>query len=52
MRYLAPYIVPAAEIGHVGAAFAIGMSILIAGVTLRLWSFWTLGEYFTLYRHP
>ena len=47
LLYLAPYIAPAAEIGHVGAAFAIGMGILIAGVTLRLWSFWTLGQYFT-----
>lgn len=47
MLYLAPHIAPAAEIGHAGGAFAAGMGILIAGVTLRLWSFWTLGQYFT-----
>lgn len=47
MLYLAPYIAPAAEIGHAGVAFAVGMVILIAGVTLRLWSFWSLGQYFT-----
>jgi protein-S-isoprenylcysteine O-methyltransferase Ste14 len=47
MLYLAPSIAAAAEIGHAGVAFAVGMVILIAGVTLRLWSFWTLGQYFT-----
>src|ERR1039458_6735375 len=33
MLYLAPSIAAAAEIGHAGVAFAVGMVILIAGVT-------------------
>lgn len=47
MLYLAPYLAPAAEIGHPGVAFAVGMVLLIAGVAVRLWAFWTLGQYFT-----
>ena len=46
MLYLAPVIVPAADIGHPVIAFAIGMVLLVAGVTVRLWSFWTLDQYF------
>jgi protein-S-isoprenylcysteine O-methyltransferase Ste14 len=47
MLILAPSIAPAADIGHPGIAFAVGMVLLAAGVTVRLWSFWTLGHYFT-----
>jgi protein-S-isoprenylcysteine O-methyltransferase Ste14 len=47
MLYLAPAIVPAADIGHPVIAFAVGMVLLASGVTVRLWSFWTLGQYFT-----
>jgi protein-S-isoprenylcysteine O-methyltransferase Ste14 len=47
MLFLAPHIVPAAAIGHGAVAFAVGMVILIAGVTLRVWSFQALGQYFT-----
>ena len=44
---LAPYIAPAAAIGHGAAAFAVGMVLLVAGVALRVWSFRVLGQYFT-----
>lgn len=47
MLYLAPSLFPAAQIGHPARAFTIGMVILTTGVALRLWSFWTLGHYFT-----
>jgi protein-S-isoprenylcysteine O-methyltransferase Ste14 len=47
MLFLAPTIAPAADIGHPGVAFAVGMVLLTAGVTVRLWSFWALGQYFT-----
>jgi protein-S-isoprenylcysteine O-methyltransferase Ste14 len=47
MLFLAPHIASAAEIGDGGAAFAVGMVILVAGVALRAWSFLTLGRYFT-----
>ena len=47
MLYLAPAIAPAGDIGHPVVAFAVGMVLLAAGVTVRLWSFWTLGQYFT-----
>jgi protein-S-isoprenylcysteine O-methyltransferase Ste14 len=42
-----PHIVPSAEIGHGAAAFVVGMVILVAGITLRGWSFEVLGHYFT-----
>ena len=29
------------------AAFVVGMGILVAGVALRVWSFYSLGRYFT-----
>ena len=45
--YLAPRVVPAAAIRPGAAAFAAGMVILVAGLTLRGWSFKTLGKYFT-----
>jgi protein-S-isoprenylcysteine O-methyltransferase Ste14 len=44
---LAPSVAPGAAIGHPAAAFAVGMVMLTAGVMLRLWSFVTLGQYFT-----
>ena len=47
MLCVAPVIVPAANIGHPAIAFAVGMVLLASGVTVRLWSFWTLGRYFT-----
>jgi protein-S-isoprenylcysteine O-methyltransferase Ste14 len=47
MLFLAPHIVPAAEIGHGGIVFAIGIALVVAGVALRGWSFRALGQYFT-----
>jgi protein-S-isoprenylcysteine O-methyltransferase Ste14 len=47
MLFLAPHIVPAAEIGHGGIAFAIGIVLVVAGVALRVWAFQVLGQYFT-----
>jgi len=47
MVILAPYIAPAAAIGHGAAAFAVGMALLAAGIALRVWSFRVLGQYFT-----
>jgi protein-S-isoprenylcysteine O-methyltransferase Ste14 len=47
MLFLAPHIVPAAEIGHGGIAFAIGIVLVVAGVALRVWAFQALGQYFT-----
>jgi protein-S-isoprenylcysteine O-methyltransferase Ste14 len=47
MLFLAPHIAPSAAISDPVAAFAIGMVALVAGVVLRLWSFWVLGQYFT-----
>jgi protein-S-isoprenylcysteine O-methyltransferase Ste14 len=47
MLYLAPRIAPAAAIRPGAAAFAVGAVVLLAGLTLRGWSFKTLGEYFT-----
>jgi protein-S-isoprenylcysteine O-methyltransferase Ste14 len=45
---LAPRIAaPAAQIGHGALPFAVGMIFLVAGAGLRLWSFRTLGRYFT-----
>jgi protein-S-isoprenylcysteine O-methyltransferase Ste14 len=45
--YLAPRIVPAAAIRPGAAAFAGGLVIMVAGLTLRGWSIKTLGQYFT-----
>ena len=39
MLFLAPHIVPAAEIGHGGIVFAIGIALVVAGVALRGWAF-------------
>jgi protein-S-isoprenylcysteine O-methyltransferase Ste14 len=47
MLFLAPHLVPAAEIGHGGTAFGIGMGLVVAGVALRGWAFQALGRYFT-----
>lgn len=47
MLFLAPHIIPAAEIGNPPVTFAIGMVILVPGIALRLWSFQVLGRYFT-----
>ena len=43
----APHAAPGAAIGHGALVFAIGMGILVAGVALRVWSFFSLGQYFT-----
>jgi len=45
--YLAPRVLPAAQIRPGAIAFAAGFVILLAGITLRGWSFKALGEYFT-----
>jgi protein-S-isoprenylcysteine O-methyltransferase Ste14 len=45
--FAAPHITPAADIGHDAAVFAVGMVMLVAGATLRVWSFRSLGRYFT-----
>jgi protein-S-isoprenylcysteine O-methyltransferase Ste14 len=47
MVILAPYLAPAAAIGHGATAFAVGMALLAAGIALRVWSFRVLGQYFT-----
>jgi protein-S-isoprenylcysteine O-methyltransferase Ste14 len=44
---LAPQVAPGAAIGHGAAIFATGMVLLVAGAALRVWSFRTLGQYFT-----
>jgi protein-S-isoprenylcysteine O-methyltransferase Ste14 len=44
---LAPRVAPAADIGHGAVTFAAGLVLLVLGATLRLWSFQTLGRYFT-----
>jgi protein-S-isoprenylcysteine O-methyltransferase Ste14 len=44
---VAPHAAPGAAIGHGALVFAIGMAILVAGVALRVWSFCSLGRYFT-----
>jgi protein-S-isoprenylcysteine O-methyltransferase Ste14 len=44
---VAPHAAPGAAIGHGAAVFVIGMGILVAGVALRVWSFYSLGRYFT-----
>lgn len=43
----APAIAPAAEIGHAGVAFVIGMVMLVTGAAIRIWAFQALGRYFT-----
>jgi protein-S-isoprenylcysteine O-methyltransferase Ste14 len=40
--------VPDAAIDHPGAAAWIGLALLLCGVGLRVWSFRTLGRYFTV----
>jgi protein-S-isoprenylcysteine O-methyltransferase Ste14 len=45
--FLAPHVVPAAEIADPATGFAVGMVMLATGVALRLWSFQALGRYFT-----
>jgi protein-S-isoprenylcysteine O-methyltransferase Ste14 len=45
--YLAPRVVPAAQIRPGAVAFGVGMVIMLAGLVLRGWSFKALGEYFT-----
>jgi protein-S-isoprenylcysteine O-methyltransferase Ste14 len=45
--FLAPTIVPSADIRPPGVAFSVGMSILIAGLVLRGWAMRALGRYFT-----
>jgi protein-S-isoprenylcysteine O-methyltransferase Ste14 len=47
MLVVAPSIAPGAEIGHAGTLFAVGMAMLVTGAALRIWSFETLGRYFT-----
>jgi protein-S-isoprenylcysteine O-methyltransferase Ste14 len=45
--YLAPAVVPAAAIRPGGAAFAVGVAIMVAGLGLRGWSFRALrGQFF------
>ena len=43
----APALAPGAEIGHAGTLFVVGMTMLVTGAALRIWSFETLGRYFT-----
>jgi len=47
MLFLAPHVIPAATIADPATGFAVGMVMLVTGVTLRLWSFQALGRYFT-----
>lgn len=44
---LAPALAPAAAIRPARAAFAIGMTLFVAGFAMRRWSETTLGRYFT-----
>jgi hypothetical protein len=44
--FLAPTIVPSADIRPAGVAFALGITILVAGLVLRSWAMRTLGRYF------
>jgi protein-S-isoprenylcysteine O-methyltransferase Ste14 len=44
---LAPHVAPGAAIGYPAACFVIGMALMAIGITLRLWSFRALGQYFT-----
>ena len=43
----APSLAPGAEIGHAVTLFVVGMAMLVTGAALRIWSFETLGRYFT-----
>ena len=43
----APAAVPAAAVGYPLVAFGAGLAITWAGIGLRVWSFVTLGRYFT-----
>ena len=45
--YGAPHVVPAAAIRPGAAAFVIGITLFVAGVALRGWSFLALGKYFS-----
>ena len=45
--YLGPSALPAAAIRPGAVAFAAGMVIMVAGIGLRGWSFYALGQYFT-----
>jgi protein-S-isoprenylcysteine O-methyltransferase Ste14 len=45
--YLAPRVVPSAQIRPGAVAFGVGIVITLAGLVLRGWSFKALGEYFT-----
>jgi protein-S-isoprenylcysteine O-methyltransferase Ste14 len=45
--FLAPTIVPSADIRPAGIAFAVGIAILVVGLVLRAWAMKTLGRYFT-----
>jgi protein-S-isoprenylcysteine O-methyltransferase Ste14 len=45
--YLGPSAFPAAAIRPGAVAFAAGMVIMVAGIGLRGWSFYALGQYFT-----
>jgi protein-S-isoprenylcysteine O-methyltransferase Ste14 len=47
MLHRGSQIAPGASIGNGGGVFAIGMVLLVAGVGLRWWAFWALGQYFT-----
>jgi protein-S-isoprenylcysteine O-methyltransferase Ste14 len=40
-------IAPGASIGTGAGVFAVGMLLLVAGLGLRWWAFWALGQYFT-----
>src|SRR5579875_1884417 len=46
--YLASHLVPAAAIQPGAVSFAVGLTLMAAGVALRGWAFATLGRYFTL----
>ncbi len=46
MLFAAPYLVPAAAIGHDALAFGVGIGLLTMGAALRIWSQRTLGRYF------
>jgi protein-S-isoprenylcysteine O-methyltransferase Ste14 len=47
MLFAAPDIAPSATMGLPAVGFDAGMVLLVIGVTLRLWSFRALGQYFT-----
>jgi protein-S-isoprenylcysteine O-methyltransferase Ste14 len=47
MLHRGSQIAPDASIGNGGGVFAVGMVLLVAGLGLRWWAFWALGQYFT-----